>query len=278
MKDAPSLFNALQPINISSMKLLLALLPWFLTLQAQSSTTPLFNDGTDTPLLTFRIPTTEEKTLSSIDFSGSKHLKDIAKISLSHHRKSGNRLFAASQTITNNFTLKGSLDLPRGNHLFELIISLKPGAKLLHKISLAPVKYTFSDGTNQKIDRILSHPQRLAFPIHKRGNYNCHTFRIPGIARAKNGNLLAVADMRYNSRRDLQGHMDIGLRISQDGGQTWSPPAPIMDMAEHGGKPQDQNGCSDPCILVDDETGEIFVAACWTHGKPRHTPMARKRL
>ena len=152
MKDAPSLFNALQPINISSMKLFLALLPWFLTLQVQSSTTPLFNDGTDTPLLTFRIPTTEEKTLSSIDFSGSKHLKDIAKISLNHQRKSGNRLFAASQTITNNFTLKGSLDLPRGNHLFELIISLKPGAKLLHKISLAPIKYTFSDGTNQKID------------------------------------------------------------------------------------------------------------------------------
>ncbi|MBT7214238.1 MAG: hypothetical protein HN869_03410, partial [Verrucomicrobia bacterium] len=82
------------------MKIFLALLTWFLTLQSQSSTTPLFNDGTEIPLLTFQIPTTEEKTLSSIEFSGSKHLKDIAKISLTHHRKAGNRLFAASQTIT----------------------------------------------------------------------------------------------------------------------------------------------------------------------------------
>jgi hypothetical protein len=138
MKDAPSLFNALHPINNSSMKIFLALLTWFLTLQAQSSITPLVNDGTEISLLTFRIPTTEEKTLSSIEFSGSKHLKDIAKISLTHHRKAGNRLFAASQTITKNFTLKGSLVLPPGNHLFELIISLKPGVKLLHKISLDP--------------------------------------------------------------------------------------------------------------------------------------------
>ncbi|MDA7539461.1 hypothetical protein N8544_04065, partial [Akkermansiaceae bacterium] len=84
------------------MKIFLALLTWFLTLQAQSSTTPLVNDGTEISLLTFRIPTTEEKTLSSIEFSSSKHLKDIAKISLTHHRKAGNRLFAASQTITKN--------------------------------------------------------------------------------------------------------------------------------------------------------------------------------
>ena len=35
-----------------------------------------------------------------------------------------------------------------------------------------------------------------------------------------------------------------------------------------GGLPEDQNGCSDPNILVDRKTGEIFVSAVWTHGKP----------
>ncbi|MDB4629285.1 exo-alpha-sialidase, partial [Akkermansiaceae bacterium] len=250
------------------MKRFLTLLTCSLTLQAQSSTTPLLNDGSKTTFLTFQIPTNGEKTLSSVEFSGSKHLKDIAEISLTHHRKTGNRLFATRKTIANSFALKGSLNLPAGNHLFELTISLKSSADLLHKICLQPTKYNFSDGTTKKIDHISSRPQRLAYPIHKRGDYNCHTFRIPGIARSKNGHLLAVADMRYNSRRDLQGHMDIGLRISKDSGQTWSPPRPIMDMGEHGGKSQDQNGCSDPCILVDEETGQIFVAACWTHGKP----------
>ena len=41
-----------------------------------------------------------------------------------------------------------------------------------------------------------------------------------------------------------------------------------MDMGEYGGKSQKENGCSDPGILVDKTTGEIFVTACWTHGKP----------
>ena len=104
--------------------------------------------------------------------------------------------------------------------------------------------------------------------IHRPGDDNCHTFRIPGIAVSNEGTLLAVYDMRYRSRRDLQGHMDIGLSRSTDGGQTWEKPRPIMDMGEHGSLPQDQNGCSDPNILVDKATGEILVAAVWTHGKP----------
>ena len=104
--------------------------------------------------------------------------------------------------------------------------------------------------------------------IHRQGEYSCHTFRIPGIAVTNSGTLLAVYDMRYRSRRDLQGHMDIGLSRSTDGGKTWENPRPIMDMGRHGGLPEDQNGCSDPNILVDRTTGEIIVSAVWTHGKP----------
>ena len=104
--------------------------------------------------------------------------------------------------------------------------------------------------------------------IHRQGEHNCHTFRIPGIARTNKGTLLAVYDMRYKSRRDLQGHMDIGMSRSVDGGKSWAKPRPIMDMGTFGGLPEDQNGCSDPNILVDKKTGEIFVCAVWTFGKP----------
>lgn len=114
----------------------------------------------------------------------------------------------------------------------------------------------------------LAQEDRTYVVIHRQGDHDCHTFRIPGIAVTNNGTLLAVYDMRYNSRRDLQGHMDIGLSRSTDGGKTWEPPRPIMDMGEHGGLPEDQNGCSDPNILVDKSTGQIFVSAVWTHGKP----------
>ena len=60
--------------------------------------------------------------------------------------------------------------------------------------------------------------------------------------------------------------MDIGLSRSVDGGETWSKPHPIMDMGEHRGLPQSQNGCSDANILVNTKTGEILVSALWSHG------------
>jgi sialidase-1 len=110
--------------------------------------------------------------------------------------------------------------------------------------------------------------ERPTVIIHRQGEANCHTFRIPAISRTVKGTLLAVYDMRYNSRKDLQEDIDIGLSRSTDGGWTWEVPRPIMDMGEFGGLGQNQNGCSDPNILVDENTGEIFVAACWTYGKP----------
>lgn len=112
-------------------------------------------------------------------------------------------------------------------------------------------------------------PQSRPFVvIHKQGQFGCHTTRIPGIARANDGSLLAVYDLRYNGRKDLQEHMDVGLSRSTDGGQSWEDPWPIMSMGDFGGLPRKQNGCSDANILVDRETGEVFVAAVWTHGKP----------
>ena len=58
------------------------------------------------------------------------------------------------------------------------------------------------------------------------------------------------------------------LSRSMDGGRTWQPVRVIMDMGETKGLPQEQNGCSDPGIIVDPKTGEIFVAAVWMYGRP----------
>ena len=115
---------------------------------------------------------------------------------------------------------------------------------------------------------LLQGDERKATIIHKQGQFECHTFRIPAMVATNKGTLLGVYDMRYTSSRDLQGHMDIGLSRSTDGGNNWARPVSIMDMKKYGDLPEDQNGCSDPNILVDRTTGEIFVSAVWTHGKP----------
>ena len=115
---------------------------------------------------------------------------------------------------------------------------------------------------------LLQGNERKVTIIHKQGQFECHTFRIPAMVATNKGTLLGVYDMRYTSRRDLQGHMDIGLSRSTDGGNNWARPVSIMDMKKYGDLPEDQNGCSDPNILVDRTTGEIFVSAVWTHGKP----------
>lgn len=237
-------------------------------------TQPILTDAEPARVFDFTLHTEKPRTLTAIHFDASltNDLADIEEISIVHLRRAGNRNYASlskpspSQT---RFSLTQTMDFPQGGHKCRVLVRTKKGANLLHRIGLQITGFDFADGKHLKVPLDPNYsPSRLAYRIHKRGDHNCHTFRIPAVAKANDGTLLAVYDMRYNSARDLQEHMDIGLSRSTDGGQTWTKPEPIMDMGEYGGKPQKENGCSDPGILVDQKTGEIFVTACWTHGKP----------
>jgi sialidase-1 len=232
---------------------------------------PVLNDGSELTILEFTLSTDGEKTLTEIklDTGGTTDLKDIAEIGVEHLRKAGNRWFAKTQPMEQTITLKGKMEFPKGNHKCRVVIRTKKGADLLHRVGVQISGFQFADGSQLNVAADKNYQaQRLAYPIHKQGQFDCHTFRIPAISKANNGDLLALYDLRYNSRKDLQEHIDIGLSVSNDGGQTWADPRPIMDMGEFGGKSQKENGCSDPGILIDAKTGEIFVSAVWTHGKP----------
>ncbi|MGL5895216.1 MAG: sialidase family protein, partial [Bacteroidales bacterium] len=80
------------------------------------------------------------------------------------------------------------------------------------------------------------------------------------------GTLIAVYDARYTSSRDLQGHMDIAINRSFDGGVNWEPMQVVLDMKQWGGLPEKYNGVSDACILVDENSDNIYVAGLWMHG------------
>ena len=57
-----------------------------------------------------------------------------------------------------------------------------------------------------------------------------NTYRIPALCTTTKGTLLAAYDCRYDNSRDLQGHIDIGLNRSLDGGQTWEPMQIVLDI------------------------------------------------
>lgn len=107
---------------------------------------------------------------------------------------------------------------------------------------------------------------RLAVKVRSAGDDAVAAYRIPGLVTSKQGTLIATYDIRHNNSRDLQEDVDVGISRSTDGGLTWGPMIVAMDMGEYGGLPENVNGIGDPCILVDEVTGDILLFAAWTHG------------
>ena len=79
-------------------------------------------------------------------------------------------------------------------------------------------------------------------------------FRIPAIVTAPNGDLIAAIDERIPSCGDLKWskNINIVIRRSSDNGKTWSDIEMVVDFAW--GK-----SASDPSMIVDQITGEIFL-------------------
>lgn len=107
---------------------------------------------------------------------------------------------------------------------------------------------------------------RLACSVRTAGDDGVAAYRIPGLVTSKKGTLVATYDIRHNNSNDLQEDIDVGISRSTDGGRTWGPMIVAMDMGEWGGLPQSENGIGDPCILVDETTGELLLFAAWKHG------------
>lgn len=97
-------------------------------------------------------------------------------------------------------------------------------------------------------------PLRLASSqtLFKSGTNDTHTYRIPAVITAKNGDIVVACDARRKNGADLvhQRTIDIVFRRSTDNGKTWSA-TEVMD-------PITDGGCSDPSLLLDRDTGEIF--------------------
>lgn len=92
----------------------------------------------------------------------------------------------------------------------------------------------------------------LLFDANMKEGVAC--YRIPALVTAPNGDLIAAIDERVPSCGDLKWSRNINIlmRRSTDHGDNWSEAETIVDFP-------DGKSASDPSMIVDELTGEIFL-------------------
>jgi sialidase-1 len=210
-----------------------------------------------------------------IGLGGSSNLKDIKRVAVWYAGRDSSftnlfstdkfTLLGSTDMIKPGLPIKGQLILAAGRHYFWLSVELQDKADLLHTITARAVSVQL-DNHAVKAQPVAPLPLRIGVALRQHNQDGVHTYRIPGLATGKDGTLLAIYDVRRESGRDLQGNIDIGLSRSTDKGNNWLPMQIAIDMGKWGGLPEKFNGVSDANILVDKNTGHIFIAGLWMHG------------
>ncbi len=140
--------------------------------------------------------------------------------------------------------------LPDGTLAATTYAVLKPG----EKHSVVSVRFRMED-----IDR-----RAAMLPVQDdvfvSGTEGYHTFRIPSVIVTPKGTILAFCEGRKNSASDT-GDIDLVLRRSTDGGETWGP---LQIVAEDG-----PNTMGNPCPVVDRDTGTIWLLMTHNLGEDR---------
>ncbi len=98
------------------------------------------------------------------------------------------------------------------------------------------------------------------------GTDGYHSYRIPALVRTTNGTLLAFCEGRKDSRRDT-GKIDLLLKHSKDGGASWSQPQIVWS--------DSTNVCGNPCPVVDEQTGEVWLLMTWNLGSDTEAMISR---
>lgn len=119
-------------------------------------------------------------------------------------------------------------------------------------LSAAPLPAAVPPETSPALETV------IRTTVFEKGEAGYHGFRIPALLVTPKGTLLAFAEARKNNLGD-SGDIDLVLKRSSDNGKTWSPLAVLWNDGE--------NTCGNPCPVVDESTGRIWLPLTWNHGK-----------
>lgn len=196
-----------------------------------------------------------------MDLHGTTDIDDIESgRSLSYQDSKGmidtNKPVLQTVSASEKVVFNTDISIDTDTFPFWVSFKLKDKVDLSHRFKASCTKIETNEG-EIKVPVTASSELRAGVAVRQHKQDGVHTSRIPGLATSTKGTLLAIYDARYESPRDLQGHMDICLNRSTDGGQTWQPMQVVLDMKDWGGLPEKYNGVSDANILVDENTGDI---------------------
>jgi sialidase-1 len=217
-------------------------------------------------------PGTETYTLLKVQCSleGTSQLAQIDSLSLFF--AGGKNIFSTEKQFGSTVAAAGTVvfcgNFPVDTDTLTLWLSmkLKNTIDLTGRVNATCIEIRTDKGDVAIPKTASNEGLRIGVAVRQHGDDNVHTYRIPGLATSRKGTLLAIYDVRHDKGGDLQGNIDIGLSRSMDGGNTWASMQIVMDRGTWGGLPEKFNGISDACILVDENTGTIFIAGLWMYG------------
>lgn len=268
------------------------------TVAVRETKIPVLIERQDNELFYLRIEATQSQVLNEVELSFGTEVKlnEIAAVKLYYGgtenvERKGRTYFAPVTYVSSNtpgktlaanpsysilksevkspkrtVVLKADQTLFPGVNYFWVSLQMKPTASVLSKVTAAitAAKVDSQTAPVKLVGQAVTH--YMGVGVRHAGDDGAAAYRIPGLVTSNTGSLLGVYDVRYNNSADLQEYVEIGLSRSTDGGQTWEKMRIPMSFGETGGLPKAQNGVGDPAILVDKQTGTIWIVAAWTHG------------
>ncbi len=245
--------------------------------------TPALIGSEFSPLLRISVQASGNRQLMSVrrirvSLAGTTQLDDIQRLELRYSGaaaepsyQDAERFFAQTQRLgepigpSEELTFSGEVELASGRNTFWLTAALAPDADQGGTIHARLEELETSDGRVHQVQSpVPDRGKRIGVALRNSGDDGVAAYRIPGLATSNTGALIAVYDIRRDGWGDLPGDIDIGMSRSTDGGRSWEPMRVIMDFGND--RRWLGDGVGDPCVLVDRQTGTLWVAGLWSHG------------
>ena len=280
--------------------LLLSHLTLFATdsLRVRNPRIPILLDRVDNILFQIRVPDGRAGDVLesiSVEFEEGTDLKSVAELRLfysgteaagrrgvhfspveyisSHNvwnTRSANPSYSVLQEQTSKIrrrvTLHSGQPMVDGINYYWISVRMDSKASLLTRLPAKVAEVVVNGSSVPFADCSGEVVRSVGYGVRHAGDDHSAAFRIPGLVTTKSGSLIGVYDIRWNSSVDLQERVDIGVSRSTDKGQSWEPMRVAMSFSDNDGLPSGQNGVGDPAVLVDENTGTIWIVAVWTQG------------